>query len=136
MLVRENPIVMNSTYYSNLRRIFVVTLTLSCFAKAQEDAVIIVQFGDQSVSVNDTRDFLDPIIDGATLRTANLNVGLYTYVLDDNITLTPAAFCEELLDADPDILLCVPDMTFFDRSSHNSCSCCQQTTRFRGSNGG
>ena len=86
-------------------------LSISVFA--QDDAVIIVQFGDQSVSTNDTNvDMQYPEIEGATLRDANLNVGLYTYVLDSNISLTPKEFCDELKAEDNSILLCVPDMTF------------------------
>lgn len=75
--------------------------------------IVIVQFGDQSVSVNDTSSSFDaaPELDGATLRNAVKNVGLYIYQLDANSSVTPADFCKDLHE-DQAILICEPDQTF------------------------
>lgn len=93
-----------------LLKILFVALLVT-FVTTQQDGVVIVQFGNLSVSVSDTAQPDTPILDGATLRASARNIGLFTYVIDANSSLTPQEFCDELSD-DPDILLCVPDQTF------------------------
>lgn len=88
-----------------------VIFFLALSVRAQTDGVVIIQFGNQSVSVSDTAQPVTPVLDGATLRASARNIGLFTYVIDSNSSLTPQEFCDDLED-DPDILLCVPDQSF------------------------